>query len=420
MKLSHLADQIQTSPILTIAAAINARKAAGETLYNLTVGDFDPRIFPVPEALTEATIEAYHDHQTNYPGAVGLAGIREGVVHLLNRTCGLDYEMDDVFITSGSRPVIYAAYRTIVDPHDKVVYPVPSWNNEHYAQMCDARIQTVETDPENHFMPTAAMLAPHLEDATLLALCSPQNPTGTVLSTKDLKEICELVVDVNKRRSDHLKPLYVMFDQVYWMLTFQGATFEHPLKVCPEIRDYAVFVDGMSKAFAGTGLRVGWATGAPHVLEKMISVVAHVGAWAPKPDQVAVGRFLRMDDAVDGYLSTFRGALEERLSGFHQGFLGLKEKGYPVDAIAPEAAIYLSVKIDILGRETANGKVLASDGDVQQYLMDVARIGVLPFSWSGALSHGNWFRISVGTCDTGDIEPVIAGLESALAALKPA
>ncbi len=420
MKLSHLADQIQTSPILTIAAAINARKAAGETLHNLTVGDFDPRIFPVPEALTKATIAAYQDHQTNYPGAVGVAEIREGVAHLLNRTCGLDYQVDDVFITSGSRPVIYSAYRTIVDPHDKVVYPVPSWNNEHYAEMCSARIQTVETDPDNHFMPTAAMLEPHLEDATLLALCSPQNPTGTVLSSRDLKEICELVVDINRRRSDHLKPLYVMFDQVYWMLTFQGATFEHPLQACPEIRDYAVFVDGMSKAFAGTGLRVGWATGARHVLDKMISVVAHVGAWAPKTDQVAVGQFLQRDDAVDEYLHQFREALGERLSGFYRGFMALKDKGYPVDAIAPEAAIYLSVRVDIQGRTTRNGKVLSSDSDVQQYLMDEARIGVLPFSWFGAHSHGNWFRISVGTCDTADIDPVIAGLESALAALKPA
>lgn len=419
MKLSHLADQIQTSPILTIAAAINARKAAGETLYNLTVGDFDPGIFPVPDALTEATIQAYHDHQTNYPGATGVAEIREGVAHLLNRTCGLDYGRDDVFITSGSRPVIYAAYRTIVDPHDKVVYPVPSWNNEHYAEMCGARIETVETAPENHFMPTADMLAPHLEDATLLALCSPQNPTGTVLSTGDLQDICELVVDINSRRSAHLKPLYVMFDQVYWMLTFEGTSFRHPLIACPEIRDYAVFVDGMSKAFAGTGIRVGWATGARHVLDKMISVVAHVGAWAPKPDQVAVGRFLKMDDAVDDYLVGFRGALQERLSGFYQGFMVLKEKGYPVDAIAPEAAIYLSVKIDIQGRETGDGKVLATDGDVQKYLMDEARIGVLPFSWFGARSHGNWFRISVGTCGIGDIEPVIAGLESALKSLKP-
>ena len=419
MKLSRLADSIQTSPILTFAAELNARKAAGENLHNLTVGDFDPRIFPVPGALTEATIQAYRDHQTNYPGAVGLPGIRDGVAHLLNRKCGLDYRGDDVIIASGSRPMIYAAYRTIVDPGDKVVFPVPSWNNEHYAQMCGARIVTVETGPENHFMPTAALLEPHLEDATLLALCSPLNPSGTVLSPGDLRDICELVMSINRRRGEDQKPLYVLFDQVYWMLTFSAAEFVHPLGVCPEIGDYAVFVDGISKAFAGTGLRVGWATGAPHILKRMVSVVAHVGAWAPRPDQVAVGEFLFMDDAVDEYLRGFRHALEERLAGFHRGFKALKDRGYPVDAIAPEAAIYLSVRMDLNGRATADGRVLGSDGDVQQYLVDRAHIGVLPFSWFGARSHGNWFRISVGTCETGDIGSAMEGLESALSDLRP-
>jgi aspartate aminotransferase len=286
--------------------------------------------------------------------------------------------------------------------------------------MNGARVTTVETSPDNRFMPTAEMLEPHLEEAVLLALCSPLNPTGTVLSREDLKAICDLVVDINRRRSEHLKPLYVLFDQVYWMLTFGGSEFVHPLTVCPEIRDYAVFVDGISKAFAGTGIRVGWSTGARHVLNKMVSIIAHAGAWAPRPDQVAAGRFLAMDESVDEFLASFRQALEERLSGFYNGFMSLRDKGFPVDAIAPEAAIYLSVKIDIQGRTTKDGKVLENGDDVQSYLVDSARLGVLPFSWFGAHSHGNWFRISVGTCDTSDIGPVIDSLESSLANLKPA
>ncbi|MGI9318287.1 MAG: pyridoxal phosphate-dependent aminotransferase [bacterium] len=414
MKLSKLAEQIRTSPILTIAAEINARKAKGESIYNLTVGDFDPDIFPIPEALTEETIKAYQQHQTNYPGAFGLPRIRESVAQLLNRICGLDYNAEDVIIASGSRPVIYAVYRAIVDPGDRVVFPVPSWNNEHYASMLGAEIVTVETSPQSNFMPTAENLAPHLDDAALLALCSPLNPTGTVLSKEVLIDICRLVVDINKRRDADKKPLYVMFDQVYWMLTFGDSGFYHPLKECPEIRDYAVFVDGMSKAFAGTGIRVGWATGASHVIAKMVSIIAHIGAWAPKPDQVAVGEYLAMDEAVDAHLKHFRGALEARLKGFYNGFMSLKARGYKVDAITPQAAIYLSVMIDILGRTTDEGEVLATLEDVHRYLLDVAQIGMLPFSWFGARNYGNWFRISVGTCSLEDIDGVILKLEQAL------
>ena len=418
MKLSKLSEQITTSAILTIAAEINQRNSEGEKIHNLTVGDFDANIFPIPEALTAATIRAYENHQTNYPGAFGLPGIREGVAGLLNRICGLSYQADDVIISSGSRPVIYSAYRAIVDKGDKVVFPVPSWNNEYYASMLEADIVTVDTTPENHFMPTAESLAPHVEDAVLLALCSPLNPTGTVLSREDLIAICQLVLDVNSRRTPDQKPLYVLFDQVYWMLTFGTADFYHPLKECPEIEPYSIFVDGMSKAFAGTGIRVGWATGGKEVIAKMVSIIAHVGAWAPKPDQFATGEYLAQHDLVDQHLTTFRQALNQRLQTFFDGFMSLKAKGYEVDAIAPQAAIYLSVKINILGRTTAEGKVLETDDDVQRFLMSDAKIGILPFSWFGAKQYGNWYRISVGTCQVEDIDNIIAGLESALASLQ--
>ncbi len=414
MKLSRLAEQITTSPILTIAAEINARKQRGEVLHNLTVGDFDSAIFPIPDALTEAVIAAYRNHRTNYPGAAGLPEIRRAAAGLLNRACGLDYEADDVVIAGGSRPIIYALYRSVIDPGDKVVYPVPSWNNESYAAMVGARTAPVETTPEHHFMPTAEALAPHLKDAALLALCSPQNPTGTLFTGENLKAVCEAVVAENRRRGPRGKPLYVMFDQVYWALTFGAADFRHPLAVCPEIGEYAVFVDGMSKAFAATGVRVGWATGPRPVIGKMSALIAHMGAWAPKPEQAAAGVFLADTGAVERHLAGFRAQLAARLEAFHAGVMALKSKGHAVDAIAPQAAIYLSVKIDIQGRQSADGKRLDSDGAVQDYLLNEAKIGILPFSWFGAKNYANWFRLSVGTCRREEIPDILGSLESAL------
>ena len=369
--------------------------------------------------MTDQIKTAYSEQQTNYPGALGLPPIRQSVADLLNRVCGLNYASDDVIISSGSRPIIYTLYRTVVDRGEKVVYPVPSWNNEHYAPMVNADVVTVPTTPEQHFMPTAEALEPHLKDAVLLALCSPQNPTGTVFERDNLTQICELVVQENRRRSGNQKPLYVMFDQVYWLLTFGGTEFHHPLSVCPEIEDYAVFVDGMSKAFAGTGIRVGWVTGSRPVVQKMTSLIAHIGAWAPKPEQLAVGRYLADADQVDRYLDSFRSALELRLQRFYDGFVAMKTAGLPVDAIRPMAAIYLSVKIDIQGMRTEQGDVLNDDKAVQEYLMNVAQIGVLPFSWFGARDYANWFRISVGTCHEDDIPIMLSSLESALKRLSP-
>ena len=430
MKLSRLAEQITTSPILTIAAEINARQARGESLHNLTVGDFDSTIFPIPDGLTEAIIAAYRDHQTNYPGAVGMPEIRSGVANWLNRVCHLDYAADDVIIACGSRPLIYSIYRTIVDPGELVVYPVPSWNNESYAAMVGAQTACVETTAQNNFMPTAEAIAPHLKDAVLLALCSPQNPTGTLFNEQNLKDICQLVVAENHRRHKNpnqkspQKPLYVMFDQVYWALAFAGTdadaddnAFRHPLSVCPEIREYAIFVDGMSKAFAATGVRVGWCTGPRPVIMKMSSLIAHMGAWAPKPEQIAAGIFLADQRAVDAHLRQFRARLAARLEAFHAGFMALKNKGIAVDAIAPQAAIYLSVKIDLRGKR-AGGKLLDDDAAAQEYLLNEANIGVLPFSWFGANNCANWFRLSVGACRRQQIPDILASLEAALAKVE--
>ena len=384
---------------------------------NFTVGDFDPDIFPIPDLLTKETIAAYQDKQTNYPGAFGMPEFRQGVAQTLNRICGLDYSANEIQIASGSRPLIYACYQVIVDPGDKVVFPAPSWNNDYYTLLTNTRATVVETSPENDFMPTADQLRPHLDDAQLLALCSPQNPTGTVFTRERLQDICELVVEINQARSADEKPLYVMFDQVYWLLTFGDVEFHHPLSVCPQIKDYAIFIDGLSKSFAGTGIRVGWATAPLHVLPKMRALIAHIGAWAPKPEQVAAGKFLHNEQAVDHYLDQFRAELQGRLQHFYDGFISLKNKGYPVDAIAPQAAIYLTVKIDLVGKLTPDGERLKNSDAVHEYLLNTVKLGVLPFSWFGAKSYGDWFRISVGTCHRDEAADVLAALEAGMAVL---
>ena len=418
MKLSRLAENITTSPILTIAAQINEKKAAGERIFNFTVGDFDANIFPIPKLLTEETIKAYEAHETNYPGAFGMPEFREGVAQTLNRICGLSYTAADIQIASGSRPLIYACYKVLVDPGDKVVFPAPSWNNDYYTLLTETQATVVETSPENDFMPTADELRPHLHDAQMLALCSPQNPTGTVFTRERLKEICDLIIEENQRRSDDEKPLYVMFDQVYWLLTFGDVEFHHPLSVCPELKDYAIFIDGLSKSFAGTGIRVGWATAPDHILPKMRALIAHIGAWAPKPEQVAAGKFLQNTEAVDTYLTQFRSELQNRLQGFYAGFMALKDKGYPVDAIAPQAAIYLTVKIDLVGKTSPEGIMLKDSDAVHDYLLNTVKLGVLPFSWFGAVNYGDWFRISVGTCRQEEVIEVLEILETHMAELS--
>lgn len=417
MKLSRAAESITSSPILTIAAEINGKIAQGAKIYNLTIGDFNSQIYPIPERLTELTIEAYRQHQTNYPGAFGVDELRQSVIGLMQDYCQVDVAMDEVQVASGSRPLIYSLYKTIVDEGDKVVFPGPSWNNDFYCELHRATPVVVETAPETNFFPTADSLRPVIGDAVLLALCSPQNPTGTLMERQQLLEICELVVEENQRRGDEEKPLYVMFDQVYWMLTFGDHEFHHPLAVCPEIKPYAVFIDGISKAFAATGVRVGWATGPAEIMAKMRAFIAHIGAWAPKPEQIASAQFLADKASVDGYLADFRQQLQNRLQGFYDGFMALKDKGFDVDAIAPQGSIYLSIRLALKGKTTADGLQLETDRQVLDFLLDDVGLGILPFSWFGAESHADWYRISVGTCTQDQVEEIMQVLEQGLSSL---
>lgn len=440
MQFSHFAERTPTSPILAIASAINARQQQGETIHNLTIGDFDPQIFPIPRPLSEAIIRAYRAHQTNYPPAAGLPQLRTAAADMVNRMCGIDYRPEEVLIAAGCRPLIYALYRSVLDAGDKVIYPVPSWNNENYVAMLDAQAVLIETTPQNHFLPTAAEIAPHIKHATLLALCAPQNPTGTIFTAENLREICQLIVAENQRRQSTKstkpqKPLYVLFDQVYWTLTFTqhknksknenntDTKFHHPLSLCPDLRPYAIIVDGISKSFASTGVRVGWATAPPALLQKMTALLTHVGAWAPKPEQAAVAEFLADQTAVADHLHAFRAQLQSRLQAFHQGITDLKRAGFPIDAIAPQASIYLSLNLPIRPRLPKPDKTQpdfpppltpGNGGTVYQYLLHQANLAILPFALFGAKNHPDWFRLSVGTCTPQQIPEILAKLKSAL------
>jgi aspartate aminotransferase len=417
-RISTLANNITTSPILTFAAKVNAKIAEGEKIYNLTVGDFNPHIYPIPTELKQDIIKAYDNNETNYPGAFGLTPLREAVRDLLKKYNNIDLDINDILIASGSRPLIYATYKTIIDKGDKVLFPVPSWNNDYYTTLTDGQAIMIETSAENNFMPTKDELLPHIGDATLLALCSPQNPTGTVLSKQQLIDICEVVVAENNRRSADEKPLYVMFDQVYWLMAFGDDVFNHALNINPQMQEYAIFIDGVSKSFAGTGVRVGWATGPSDIIAKMRSFVAHIGAWAPRAEQVACGAYLSQLDKVDEFITGFNTTLQTVLTNLYNGFMQMKNEGLAVDSIKPEASIYLSIKLDILGTTTTSGKTLETVDDVQEFLLNDAKVAVLPFAWFGAKNSDNWYRISIGVCPADATDEIINNIKTALNTLK--
>lgn len=413
MKVSKLAANLVGSEIVKIGNEVNDLKAKGADIANLTIGDLNANLYPIPQRLKEEIQKAYQNNLTNYPPANGLLSLRKAVAEDVKKRYHLGYSPDDILIAGGSRPLIYATYKVIVDEGDKVIYPIPSWNNNHYAYLTNAQKIEVQTSVEHNFLPTADDLRPHLKDAVLLAICSPLNPTGTMFSKEQLTEICELVLEENKRRGEDEKPLYIMYDQIYALLTF-GSEHFNPVSLFPELKDYTIFIDGTSKSFAATGVRVGWSFGPRTIIDKMKSLLTHVGAWAPKPEQEAVGVFLQQTNEVNDFVDGFKSKISESLSFLHNAIQQMKAKGFAVESIQPMGALYLTIKLDYLGKIKPDGHTIENSTDLVFYLINEAGVALVPFSAFGNSREMPWFRASAGGLSLDEIKAMLPRLETAM------
>lgn len=418
LRLSQLAQTLIPSEIVQLGAAIKEKIKAGQHIYNYTIGDFDSSIFPIPGALEANIVEAYHQHKTTYPAADGELVLRKAVSRFIEHHQKVTYHPNEILIASGGRPLIYSVYRTIVDSGDKVIYPVPSWNNNHYAHFTQAEHVVIESTPENDFMPTAAQIKPHLKGATLLALCSPLNPTGTTFHKEELEKICDLVIAENASRGPGEKKLFVMFDQIYWTLTLEDTRHYNPVALRPKMKEYSIFIDGISKAFAATGVRVGWALGPEQVIVKMRGINSHIGSWAPMAEQHATAKFLNDEAAVNDFLKHICNEISYRLNKIYDVFHTLKDEGFSVDAIKPQAAIYLTVQVNLKGKRTSDGKTLEKQTDVTSYLLNEASLALVPFEAFGTKTDSSWYRLSVGCCKKEEIGEMAARLKTALKKLS--
>jgi aspartate aminotransferase len=416
--VSQMAATLQGSSILAIAAEVRALVAGGQSVCNLTIGDFDPKHYPLPPALLEGTYRALQAGHSNYPPANGIPELRQAVQRMTTQRLGWTPPLDHILIAGGARPVLYGAYRAVVNPGDKVVYGTPSWNNNHYVHLVGGVPVEIAVTAEDNFFPGLAQLAPHLHDAALIVINSPLNPSGTCIDRGTLLALCERIVAENERRRGvGQRPLFLCYDQIYWQLTFGETLHCDPVGVLPAMADYTIYVDGISKCFAATGLRVGWTIAPKAVCDAMNRVLGHVGAWAPKAEQVATAQLLDDTAAVDAYLAFIRPAAEARLALIHRRISDLATQGLPVRALVPQGAIYLSAEFALRGWR-AGDRVLQSASDVRAWLLQAAGIAVVPFDAFGAGHATDWYRLSVGACGLADLDAAFDRLQAALATLQ--
>jgi len=408
--LSQLALGLTGSEILRVSGEIRTLTEAGREICNLTVGDFSPKEFRIPRILEDLIAEALAAGETNYPPSDGTKELRQAVLRFYDDALGLKYPLESTLIAGGARPIIFAAYASVVDPGDKVVYPIPSWNNNHYTYLMRGVPVEIAVGPETNFLPTADLLRPHIRDARLICICTPLNPTGTVMAKEEVERIAHLVVEENERRAaTGERALLLLWDHIYWMLTFGESRHYTPPQLVPESMPYTIFVDGISKAFAATGLRVGWTVAPPQITARMRDILGHVGAWAPRPEQIAVARFLGMRSAIEEFHESMIRELQLRLDLLYDRIEAMRLEGLPCRAIAPQGAIYLSAQFDLAGR----GGITTNE-QIRRLLLDEAGFAVVPFQAFGLKQETGWFRLSAGAVSPKQIEAGLARVRDVL------
>lgn len=407
------------SRILGIASQVRALLAEGQEICNLTIGDFSPAQFGIPGVLSEAIGRQLSAGDTNYPPADGTPELRQAIVDFYERELGVRFPVSSVVVGSGARPPLFAALSCLLDAGDTFVYGLPTWNNEYYAYLNQARMVKLPTRPEDGFHLTPEALAPHLAQARVVHLNSPLNPCGTCISEESLAGICRAIVAENERRAAAgERAVVLLYDMVYWMLTYGESRHHHPVGLVPEVAPYVIYIDALSKNFAGTGLRVGWGVVPPYIQGKIKAFIGHTGAWAPRPVQSAAAWFLGQEDAIHDYLGGFRAQIQARLDAIYGAFSRMKADGLPVDAIGPQGAIYLSIRVDLAGRTGPDGRVFRTNEDIRQYLLSDARVAVVPFRAFGLEGEDGWFRMSVGAVGLQELEEALGRLETAVRAVR--
>lgn len=364
MDLSARARQLTPSPTLAIDRELKRLVAQGEDVVSFGIGEPD---FETPSFIAEAGIEAIRGGATRYTAVEGTPRLRAAIVAYLERAEGLRYDPDEVMASAGAKQALYNALLALVNPGDAVLIPAPYWvSYPEQVRLAGGVPVTVPTDPAGGYhLSVDDLRRAYRPDVRGLIINSPNNPTGAVLRAADTRAISDFC-----QRHD----LFVIADEIYQRLTY-GSEPSPSLASLPGMRERTVIVNGVSKSYAMTGWRIGFAAGPPEVVAAMGRIQGQTTSNPSSVSQAAAAAALRSDDrTVEAMRLRFAARRALMLEGLGR-IPGLH-------AVWPEGAFYVWVEVGGLSGQY-DGRPL-SDGDVlARFLLDKAQVAVVPGSGFG-------------------------------------
>ncbi len=307
--ISRLIQALEPSATMAMAAKAKELKAAGRTVYDLSLGEPD---FPTPEHICKAAIDAMHAGHTHYTVASGIPELKQAVVEQYAARHGLQYAPGQVTVANGAKHALHNAFSVLLDPGDEVVIPAPYWvSYAELVKLTGAVPVIVETRQEDDCRLTPEQFRGVLTDRSrMLLLCSPSNPTGSMYTPEQLGELADIAIE---------RDLLVLADEIYERLVYPGNTFASFATVRPGLQDRTVLVNGVSKTYAMTGWRIGWTLAPSHVASAMGSLQSQQTSNPCSISQyAAVAALTGPQDCVDEMLAEFtkrRDYVMERIAG---------------------------------------------------------------------------------------------------------
>lgn len=262
MKLADRMLALEPSATLAMSGKAKEMKAAGITVYDLSLGEPD---FNTPDHICSAAIDAIKSGKTKYTPAAGIMPLRQAVADFFKDRYGIEYKATDVVVSNGAKHALHNAFTATINPGDEVIVPAPYWvSYAELIKLAGGKPVIVQTRQEDQFRMTPDLLRANITDKTkMLLLCSPSNPTGSMYSPEQLGELADIVLE---------KDLIVLADEIYENLIYADNKFASFVTVREGLKDRTILVNGVSKTYAMTGWRIGWTLAPSHVAKAMASL----------------------------------------------------------------------------------------------------------------------------------------------------
>ena len=371
--LSTIPSQVQASTTMAIDSLAKQMKADGIDVIGFGAGEPD---FNTPDHIKAAAEQAIHNNVTRYTPASGTLSLKKAICDRMLADCGVEYKTSQVVVSSGAKHCVYLALRALVNPGDEIILPAPFWVSYlELIKMVEGEPVVVTTEESANFKLTPEQLRASITPKTkAIILNNPSNPTGMMYSKEELQAIADVCVE---------NDLYIIADEIYYCLVYDGLEFTSVASLGEEVRARTLLINGVSKAYAMTGWRIGYVLAEESIAKVMSNYVSHSTGSPCAVSQAASEAAL---SGPQDMVETMRKAFERRRNY-------IVERMNTIDGVScinPEGAFYVMMNLEKLLGTTIHGEVINNADDFSSAFLKHGLVATVPCTGFGAPNFVRW------------------------------